>query len=323
MHIIQAEIGIPQVSIDTLGDHHVLVTVGPLPQGYGMTLGNALRRVLLSSVPGAAVVGVKIDGVKHEYAAIPGIKDSVLDFILNLKGVVFRMTSKEPVSVGLKVTGHSGDITAGMINCPTGVEVLNPDFVISSIDKKSASLDCKIFLQKGVGYQAVDQVKNTDPDLILTDAIYTPISKVRFHVESTRVGQMTNLDKLELEIISNGSFDASESLKFASDILTSYFGYFNTTGTPADAEFMSTAQDIVAKQQVEEEKATRTEYTPIEILNLSPRTLNALINGGIGSIEQLTTCSDSKLGNLRGFGKKAMDEVRDALAKRGLTLFED
>ena len=323
MHIIQAEIGIPQVNIEKLEEGHVRVTVEPLPQGYGMTLGNALRRVLLSSVPGAAVTGVKIDGVKHEYSAIPGVKDSVLDFILNLKGVVFKMQSKEPITVQLKVSNHSGDVTAGMITCPTGVEVLNPDYVITSVDKKSASLDCQIFLAKGVGYQQVENTKNTDPDLILTDAIFTPIKMVRYDVTSTRVGQMTNLDKLSLEIQSNGSFDATESLKFASDILSSYFGYFNTTGTPADAEFMSTAHDIMAKQQVEEEKATRTEYTPIEILNLSPRTLNALINGGIGSIEQLTTCTDSKLGNLRGFGKKAMDEVREALEKRGLSLLDD
>lgn len=323
MHIIQAEIGIPQVSVEKLGDNHVLITVEPLPPGYGMTLGNALRRVLISSVPGAAVVGVKIDGAKHEYSTVPGVKDSVLDFILNLKGVVFRMASKEPAVVQLKVSNFLGDIKAGQITCPTGVEVLNPDYVITSTDKKSAHLDVKIFLQKGVGYQAVDNAKNTDPDMILTDAIYSPVKKVRFDIQNTRVGQMTNLDRLELEVFSNGSFDAAESLKFASDILSSYFGYFNTTGTPADPEFMSTAHDIMAKQQVEEEKATRTEYTPIEILNLSPRTLNALINGGIGSIEQLTQCTESKLGNLRGFGKKAMDEVREALEKRGLSLLDD
>lgn len=323
MHIIQAEIGIPQVSVEKLGDNHVLITVEPLPPGYGMTLGNALRRVLISSVPGAAVVGVKIDGAKHEYSTIPGVKDSVLDFILNLKGVVFRMTSKEPAVVQLKVSNFLGDIKAGQITCPTGVEVLNPEYVITSTDKKSAHFDVKIFLQKGVGYQAVDNAKNTDPDMILTDAIYSPVKKVRFDIQNTRVGQMTNLDRLELEVFSNGSFDAAESLKFASDILSSYFGYFNTTGTPADPEFMSTAHDIMAKQQVEEEKATRTEYTPIEILNLSPRTLNALINGGIGSIEQLTQCTESKLGNLRGFGKKAMDEVREALEKRGLSLLDD
>lgn len=323
MHIIQSEIGIPQVLIEKYDDQHVLITVEPLPPGYGMTLGNALRRVLLSSVPGAAIVGIKIDGAKHEYSTIPGVKDSVLDFMLNLKGVVFKMHSKEPAIVHLKVSNMVGEVTAGQISCPSNVEVMNPDYVITSIDKKSSVLDCKIFLQKGVGYQAVDHTKNPDPDLIITDAIYSPIKKVRFDVMSTRVGQMTNLDKLELEIFSNGSFDAGEALKFASDILSSYFSYFNTTGTLADQEFMSTAHDIMAKQQVEEERATRTEYTPIEILNLSPRTLNALINGGIGSIEQLTQCTESKLGNLRGFGKKAMDEVRDALTKRGLSLIED
>lgn len=323
MHIIQADIGIPQVSVTKLGENHVLITIEPLPQGYGMTLGNALRRVLLSSVPGAAITGIKIDGAKHEYSSLPGVKDSVLDFMLNLKGVVFKMHSKEPAVVTLKVSNFTGDVTAGKITCPTGVEVLNPDYVITSIDKKSASLEAKLFLQKGVGYLSVDHGKNTDPDLILTDAIFSPIRKVRFDVQNTRVGQMTNLDRLELEILSNGSFDAGESLKFASDILSSYFGYFNTTGTLADAQFMSTAHDIMAKQQVEEEKATRTEYTPIEILNLSPRTLNALINGGIGSIEQLIQCSESKLGNLRGFGKKAMDEVRDALEKRGLAMLDD
>lgn len=323
MHIIQAEIGIPQVSVQKYGIDHALVIVEPLPSGYGMTLGNSLRRVLLSSVPGAAVVGIKIDGIKHEYSSVPGVKDSVLDFILNLKGVVFKMHSKEPVVATLKITNYSGDVTAAQIQCPTGVEVLNPDYVITSIDKKSSVLDCKIFLQKGVGYHPIEHAKNTDPDLILTDAIYSPIKKVRFDVRNTRVGQMTNLDRLELEIFSNGSFDAAEALKFASDILSSYFGYFNTTGVPADAQFMTTAHDIMAKQQVEEEKATRTEYTPIEILNLSPRTLNALINGGIGSIEQLTLCTESKLGNLRGFGKKAMDEVKDALGKRGLSLLED
>ncbi len=323
MHIIQAEIGIPKVTLEKHGDTHVLVTVEPLPQGYGMTLGNALRRVLLSSIPGAAVVGVKIDGIKHEYSAIPGVKDSVLDFMLNLKGVVFKMASKEPQVVNLKVTNHVGDVKGEHITCPTGVEVINPDYVITSIDKKSAVLDVKIFLQKGVGYTPLDHEKNIDPDLVITDAIFSPIKKVRFNVTNTRVGQMTNLDKLELEIFSNGSFDAGEALKFASDILSSYFSYFNTTGVPADAQFMSTAHDIMQKQQVEEEKAARTEYTPIEILNLSPRTLNALINGGIGSIEQLTTCTESKLGNLRGFGKKAMEEVGDSLGKRGLSLLDD
>jgi DNA-directed RNA polymerase subunit alpha len=323
MHIIQAEIGIPQVIIDEIGAHHVRITVEPLPPGYGMTLGNALRRVLLSSVPGAAVTGVKIEGVKHEYTSIPGVNDSVLDFILNLKKVAFKKEDKERSILELNVSGKTGEVKAGDIVCPTGVSILNPEQVITHIDKKSTQLEVQIYLDKGVGYQAIDQSSNTDPDLILIDAIFSPMRKVHFQVTNTRVGQLTNLDRLEMEIVTNGSFEAAESLQFASDILTSYFGFFNSSGEAADADFMSTAMDIVAKQQVEEEQSQRTEYTPIEILNLSPRTLNALINGGIGSIEQLTQCTGSKIANLRGFGKKAMDEVRDALGKRGHTLLDE
>jgi DNA-directed RNA polymerase subunit alpha len=323
MHIIQAEIGIPQVRIDELGDNHVLFTIEPLPPGYGTTLGNALRRVLLSSVPGAAVTGVKIDGVRHEYTTIPGVQDSVLDFILKLKRVYFRKEDSEQSIVQLSVTNRKGAVKASDIDCPPGVSVANPDQIITYLDKKSAKLDVEIHLDKGVGSLEVDQDSNDDPELILTGAIFSPLRKVHYSVTSARVGQMTNLDKLELEVETNGSFDAQEAVKFASDILTSYFGFFNTSGSLTDPSFMSTAQDIVAKQQVEEEKSQKTEYTPIEILNFSPRTLNALINGGIGSIEQLTQCSEAKLGNLRGFGKKAMDEVRDALEKRGLGLLDE
>ena len=323
MHIIQAEIGIPQVLVMDLGENHVLFTVEPLPPGYGTTLGNALRRVLLSSVPGAAVTGVKIEGVRHEYSTIPGMQDSVLDFILKLKQVAFRKETPERSVLKLSVTNRKGDVLAGDIECPSGVEIVNPEFVITSLDKKSVKLDIQIFLEKGVGYLPIHQEENLDPDLILTDAIFSPLRKVHYKVESARVGQRTNLDRLELEVATNGSFDAKEAVRFASDVLDSYFGFFNTTGSLADAAFMSTAQDIVAKQQVEEEKSQKTEYTPIEILNFSPRTLNALINGGIGSIEQLQQCTEAKLGNLRGFGKKAMDEVKDALGKRGFGLLDE
>lgn len=323
MHIIQAEIGIPQVLVEELGENHVLFIVEPLPPGYGTTLGNALRRVLLSSVPGAAIIGVKIEGVRHEYSTIPGLQDSVLDFILRLKQVAFRKETPERSVLKLSVTNRKGDVFASDIECPSGVEIVNPHQVITSLDKKSVKLEVQIYLDKGVGYLPINQDANSDPDLILTDAIFSPLKKVHYRVEGARVGQRTNLDRLELEVATNGSFDAKESVRFASDILSSYAGFFNTTGSLADPGFMSTAQDIVAKQQVEEEKSQREEYTPIEILNFSPRTLNALINGSIGSIEQLRQCTEAKLGNLRGFGKKAMDEVKEALAKRGFSLLEE
>ena len=321
MHIIQEEIGIPKVASKELGDNHVLITFGPLPQGYGMTLGNAMRRVLISSIPGIAITGVKIAGVKHEYSTLEGVQDSMLDIILNLKRVAFKMHGTEPVVVRLQA--GKGEVIAKNIETTSDIEILNKDHFITNIDKTSEKFDMQIRLEKGVGYKSISAMKNDDPDMILVDASFSPVIKVHFDVSNTRVGQRTNLDQLELEIETNGSISPQDAFLFASNILASYFAFFNESGTVVEQDFVVSSQDIAAKQQVEEEQAVKTEYTPVEILNFSPRTLNALINGGIGSIEQLTQCSESKLGNLRGFGKKAMDEVKDALKKRELSLLEE
>ncbi len=322
MHIIQEEIGIPKITPKEVTDNCALFVIEPLPQGYGMTLGNALRRVLLSSIPGAAMTGIKIEGVRHEYSTLEGLKDSILELILNLKEVDFKKHSKEPVFLKLKVD-KSGEIKAKDIETTADVEVLNPDYVITTLDRKAKKLEVQIRVEKGVGYLPASKQKSNDPALILVDAVFSPVKKVRFDVTNTRVAQMTNLDKLELEIETNGSLTAKDALTFSSNVLRSYFDFFNTAGVTVEEEFISKAQDIINKQQKEEEKQEKTEYTPIEILNFSPRTLNALINGGIGSIEQLVLCTESRLGNLRGFGKKAMDEVKDGLAKRELKLKEE
>jgi DNA-directed RNA polymerase subunit alpha len=321
MHIIQEEIGIPKVATKELGDHHMLFTFGPLPQGFGMTLGNAMRRVLISSIPGTAVTGVKIAGVKHEYTTLEGVHDSMLDAILNLKRVAFKMHGSEPVMVRLQAS--KGEVTAKNIETTADVEVLNKDHLITSIDKGADKLDIQIRLEKGVGYKPVAAMKQDEPDIILIDASFSPVTKVHFQVGNTRVGQRTNLDQLELEIETNGAITPQDAFLFASNILTSYFSFFNESSSAVEQDFIVSPQEIAAKQQVEEEQAVKTEYTPIEILNFSPRTLNALINGGIGSIEQLTQCTESKLANLRGFGKKAMDEVKEALKKRNLSLLEE
>ncbi len=321
MHIIQEEIGIPKLATKELGENHMLFTFGPLPQGFGMTLGNAMRRVLVSSIPGAAITGVKIGGVKHEYTTLDGVHESVLDMILNLKRVAFKMHGSEMVMV--RLTASKGEVTAKQIETTADVEVLNKDRVITFIDKSADKLDVQIRVEKGVGYKPIAAMKNDDPDMILIDASFSPVTKVHFQVTNTRVGQRTNLDQLELEVETNGSIGPKEAFLFASNILTSYFSFFNESHTAVEKDFIVSPQDIVAKQHVEEEKAVKTDYTPIEILNFSPRTLNALINGGIGSIEQLTQCAESKLANLRGFGKKAMDEVKEALKKRNLKLIEE
>ena len=168
------------------------------------------------------------------------------------------------------------------------------------------------------------QKEETDTAMIVVDAVYSPVKKVRFEVEATRVGQMTDLDKLVIEVLTNGTIAPEEALKFSSNILKSYFNLFNVENIMIEQDFMSDVQSIIQKEKEEESKKPQQEtYTPIEILGFSPRTLNALINGGIGSIEQLSKCTESKLSNLRGFGKKALTEVTDALEKKGLKLAEE
>lgn len=323
MHQIQEEIGIPKIKIQKISDSHAIFTVSPLPAGYGTTVGNAFRRVLLSSLPGAAVTGIRIEGVTYEYATIKGVKESVLDIILNLKNLQLRKASKEPAIAVLKAD-KEGVVTAKNIQVPGDIEVLNPDLYITTLDK-GGKLHMEIRIEKGVGYRPVIQTEKQDAtaNIISTDAFFSPVKKVRYDVEATRVGSLTNLDKLTLEIQSNGSISPEDALRFASNVLKSYFGLFNTTEVAVEPDFMTDASKIAAKEKEEEAKKPAQEaYTPIEILGLSPRTLNALINGEIGSIEMLTKCTESKLTNLRGFGKKALTEVKSALDTRGLKLTE-
>lgn len=322
MHIIQEEIGLPKISEQKMGDFHSSFTVSPLPQGYGTTLGNGLRRVMLSSLPGAAVTGVKIKGVTHEYATIKGVKDSMLDIMLNLKQLALSLDGITKQSLSLKVK-TTGIVTAKDIETPTGVTIHNPELYITTIDK-GGSLDMEIRVEKGVGYRAavIGQHSDDDAEMIEVDAVFSPLKRIHYSVDATRVGQETNLDKLLLEVKTNGSLTPDDALKFAGKVLESYFNIFNRDEAPVEPEFMSDFEKIAAKAKAEEEstRPQQQSYTPIEILGLSPRTLNALINGGIGSIEELTHASEARLSNLRGFGKKALTEVADALEKRGLNL---
>ncbi|MBN1258650.1 DNA-directed RNA polymerase subunit alpha [Candidatus Peregrinibacteria bacterium] len=325
MHIIQEEIGLPKIKIESAQGNHAVFVISPLPSGYGMTLGNAFRRVLLSSLPGAAITAVKIEGVSHEYSTLPGVKDSVLDILLNLKQVRLKKHSKDPEVMKLSVS-KEGDVTTKMIDHSSTIEILNPDHVITSITKRGAKFSMELTVEKGVGYLPVGLRKKDKKDigLIQIDAIYSPVIKVKYDVGSTRVGQMTDLDKLTLEIETNGSITPEDALKFSASVLKSYFDLFLMEKEEVEPDFQSDVARVKAKEIEEHEEEFKKEtYTPIEILNFSPRTLNALINGGIGSIEQLVKCNPSKLSNFRGFGKKAMTEVSDALATRGLKLSED
>ena len=324
MHFLQEEIGIPKIKTQKSDGNHAIFVVNPLPPGYGTTLGNAFRRVLLSSLPGAAVTGIKIEGVNYEYATLPGVHESVLDIILNLKLLHISKTSKEPSTLILK-TNKEGVVTAKDIQTSSDVEILNPDLYITTLDK-GGKLHIEIRVEKGVGYLPISQMEKSDDsaDIILVDAFFSPVKKVKFEVVASRVGSLTNLDQLNLEILTNGTISPENALKFASNLLKSYFNLFNEADVAIEPDFMSDPKKIAQKQQEEEsQKPTQESYTPIEILGLSPRTLNALINGEIGSIEQLQRCTEAKLTNLRGFGKKAITEVKAALETRNLKLADE
>lgn len=326
MHIIQEEIGLPKVSHAQVkkGDNtHAVFSVGPLPPGYGMTLGNTLRRVLLSSLPGAAISSMRVTGANHEYTTLKGVRESVLDIALTLKQVKLRKHHKDPEVVVLEGKGPKV-LTAGDIKGSSDIEVLNPDLPILHLEK-GASIKMELTVEKGVGYQpASERNKNrNEPGLMHIDTIFSPVERVRFEVEPTRVGQRTNLEKLVLEIVTNGSLSADEAVRFASQILKEYFNFFSMDQETVEKEFMA---DFTRTSQVAPEadrQSVKESYTPIEILNLSPRTLNSLINAGVGSIEQLVKCNPATLSNFRGFGTKALDEVKQTLATRGLTLTEE
>ena len=202
---------------------------------------------------------------------------------------------------------------------------MNPEQYITTLEK-GAKINMELRVEKGVGYVTANakQREETITNIITIDSVFSPVKKIRYDVESTRVGQMTNLDKLTLEIKTNGSITAEDAMKFSANILQSYFKLFNEESIMIEPEFMSDINKIMTKQQEEEQKKPSQEsYTPIEILGFSPRTLNALINGGIGSVEQLSRCTESKLTNLRGFGRKALGEVAAALETKGLKLSEE
>lgn len=327
MHIIHNTIKAPKIIRQSSTPTEARFTIAPLPAGYGMTLGNALRRVMLSSIPGARVTGVKIKGVSHEYTTLPGIKDTILDIILNLKGLIVTKRSNDVEWIHLVVKGRSGAITAADIKSSSDIEILNPELVITHMDKGSdLTLDMSIRIEKSVGYLSIDELKKReeDPQVLLLDAHFSPVTNVAYHVTSVRSGDVTNLDSLELVIATSGVMSPDDALTFSSDMLVSYFSLFNIEGMRVEADFLTNVSDLRDREKEDmKQEMEKESYTAIEILGLSPRTLNALVNGEILSVEQLIRSTEAKLGSIKGFGKKAMTEVREALGQRGLKLLGD
>jgi len=325
MHIIHELIWVPKISQKDIDGNTSTFEVGPLPRWYGVTLGNSLRRVLLSSIPGTKITWIKVKGVSHEYSNLPWVKDSVLDMVLNLKDLVIE--KKEEWIEWIKLIKNTAWIVeASDIDLPSWIKVLNKDLYITEIDKDWLELDIEIRVEKNVWYKSIEELKEIEDDVnvLLVDANFSPVLNVKYEIEKTRSWDVSNLEKLEMEVLTNWSISPVEAMKFSSNMLTSYFSLFNEDGLQVEWKFISDVKDLLEKEKeeikVELEKET---YTPIEIMGLSPRTLNALINWDILSVEKLTKCTETKLSSIKWFGKKAMTEIRDALSERWLGLLGD
>lgn len=288
--------------------------VEPLHSGYGMTLGNSLRRVLLSSIAGAAVTSFKIEGATHEFTTVKGVKEDVVDIMLNLKGVRFRVYGDEPQALRIVKDGK-GAVKAKDIQVNADVEVVNPEHVIATIDDDKAKFVMDLVVETGRGYRTIEEgAAKKASDMIAVDAIFSPVLRVRYKVENTRVGQMTDLDKLLLTIDTDGTITPRDAFEEASAILVNqYTALAGKTRVEVAEQLVPSGVSVSSVAGDSDEPAALN--TPIEDLNLSARTTNALINNDIHTIKDLFSLSDAELRDLKGFGSKALDEVKEKLAE--------
>ena len=291
--------------------------VEPLERGFVTTLGNSLRRVLLSSLPGVAVTSIKIDGVVHEFSTIEGVKEDVTEIVLNVKGITAKLYSDTPKTVRIEASGE-GEVTAGSIQQDAEIEVLNPDWHIATL-ADGAKLIMELVFDKGRGYVPAERNKQAAEQASLNalpvDSIYTPVLKVNYTVENTRVGQITDYDKLTLEVWTDGTISAKEAVSLAARIMTEHLNLFVTLSQEAmDAEIM------VEKDDKGKEKAL--EMT-IEELDLSVRSFNCLKRAGINTVEDLINKSEDEMMKVRNLGRKSLEEVMAKLDSLGFTLTKD
>jgi len=293
-------------SVDETSATSASFVIEPLQAGYGNTLGNSLRRVLLSSVQGGAIVAFRIEGASHEFTTIEGIKEDVVDIMINLKNVRVKLSNDEPVELRIEKKG-AGTITAADIKTTGDIEIVNPTQVIATVDDPKKTVVFDLVVEAGRGYQTIEDssANRLHSDMIALDAIFTPVLRVRYKVDSTRVGQETNLDKLQLNVETDGTISPREAFEEAAAILVNQ--YTALAGSTTVEAAPALGQDVIDE--------TGELNTPIEELNLSARTANALINNEIRTVRDLVTLSEQDLRELKGFGSKALDEVKDKLAE--------
>jgi DNA-directed RNA polymerase subunit alpha len=314
----------PQISTESVEDNRGTFTIEPLDRGFGYTFGNSLRRVLLSSLGGAAVTSARIEGVAHEFSTIPGVKEDVTDIVLNLKEIVCRMHSEaEEIEVPLVVTGP-GEITAGDIDLPSGVEILNPDAHVATLEKKT-KLEMYLTVGRGRGYSPAEENKTPDQPIgvIPIDSIFSPVKRVAYSVDAARVGQRTDYDKLILDIETDGSLDPETALREAAEILIKYLAIF-TDADRVEALRESGAGLVGADAALAGDGAGGApggvDDILIEELELGVRSYNCLKRAGVQTVGDLIQKSESELNAIPNFGRKSIEEVKETLEARGLAL---
>jgi DNA-directed RNA polymerase subunit alpha len=321
---------IPRITSESVEQNRGTFTIEPLDRGFGYTFGNSLRRVLLSSLAGAAVTSVRIEGVAHEFSTIPGVKEDVTDIVLNLKGVVCRMHSDATEVEAPLVVSGPGEITAKDIDLPAGVEILNPDVHIATLEKKT-KLELYMTIGRGRGYRPAEENKSPDQPIgvIPIDSIFSPVRRVAYAVEQARVGQKTDFDKLTLDIETDGSIEPQAALREAAELLISQLAIFTdadriqelraSPGGQLDGHGLAVSGGGGAQAALQGEEWSIL----IEELELGVRSYNCLKRAGIQTVGDLISKSEAELNAIPNFGKKSIDEVIETLEGRGLHLRQD
>lgn len=298
-------------AVNQLGPNSAEFVIRPLFYGYGNTLGNSIRRVLLSSIKGAAITAFSIDGVSHEYTAIPGVREDIVDIMLNLKNIRFKSHSDDPVEVTFEIKGkdtaEDGKVLAGSIKLPAGLEIGNPDQIICHIDDPNYTLKMHFVVETGRGYLSIENASadRIHSDMIALDAVFSPVLRVRYKVENTRVGQDTNLQQLTITVDTDGTITPQEAFSEANAILVNQYSAL------AGGLVVESAPAPGSEPNADDANLS----LPIEELGLSARTANALVNNQIKTVRDLVALSEVDLKDLKGFGSKALDEVKEKLTE--------
>lgn len=304
------DIAMPKIEVVQAAENYGRFKIEPLDPGYGHTLGNALRRVLLSSIPGSAITKIKIDGVYHEFSTINGVKEDVTEIVLNIKGIRLRSYAERPVKV-LLTRQNAGIVRASDIDAPSNVELVNPSHYICTLDSDDAAIEIEMTVERGRGYLPADQRDALPIGEIPVDAIFTPVPKVNYVVENTRIGQATDFDRLLIEIWTDGTIKAGDALSHAAQVLVQY------SQTIADFNRLANDQEQPLAGPGGLTIPADIYDTPIEELDLSTRTYNCLKRADITKVGQVLEMDEKALLSVRNLGQKSMEEIRDKLIDRG------